>query len=109
MIKIITGDSAAFNFAIVYPGAVDGVPAPDLSQDTIKFALKYKKNGRIYVEKEIVNPATNILMFGLTMDETAELPTGLYEGCCKVYYGENATTVWLQDIMVIKGVINGGI
>ena len=106
MIKIITGDSAVFNFAIVYPGAVDGVPTPDLSQDTIKFALKYKKNGRIYVEKEIVNPATNILTFSLTMDETKELPAGLYEGCCKVYYGENATTVWQQDVMVLEGVLD---
>lgn len=106
MVKIITGDSAVFNFAIVYPGAVDGLPTPDLSQDTIKFALKHKKNGRIYVEKEIINPATNILTFSFTMDETAELPAGLYEGCCKVYYGENATTVWQQDVMVVEGVLD---
>ena len=107
MIKIITGDSAVFNFAIVYPGAVDGLPTPDLSQDTIKFALKYKKNDRIYVEKEISNPDTNILTFGLTMDETKELHVGVYECCCKIYYGDEATTVWLQDVMVIKGVLNG--
>ena len=105
MIKIITGDSAAFNFAIVYPGAVDGVPTPDLSQDTIKFALKNKKSGKI-IEKEISNPDTNILTFTFSPDETAKLSQGVYEGCCKVYYGDNATTVWLEDVMVIQGVLD---
>lgn len=106
MIKIITGDSAVFNFAIVYPGAVDGVPTPDLSQDTVKFALKNKKTGRLYVEKTVSNPDTNLISFSLTSQETAKLPSGTYEGCCKVYYDTEATTVWLEDIMVVKGVLD---
>lgn len=105
MIKIITGDSAVFNFAIVYPGAVDGVPTPDLSQDTIKFGLKSKTTGKI-IEKSVVGPDTNLVTFSFTPTETAALKQGVYEGCCKVYYGENATTVWMEDIMVAEGVLD---
>lgn len=107
MIKIITGDSAVFNFAIVYPGAVDGMPTPDLSTDTIVFAMKNKKTGKIVVEKTVSNPTTNIITFTLTPQETSALSQGVYESCCKVYYNDNATTVWMQDVMAIKGVLNG--
>lgn len=106
MIKIITGDSAVFNFAIIYPGAVDGVPTPDLSQDTVVFALKNKKVKGKEIEKSISGPQSNIVTFTLTPQETEKLPMGVYEACCKIYYGENATTVWLQDVMVIKGVLD---
>ena len=105
MIKIITGDSTVFNFAIVYPGAVDGVPTPDLSNDTVKFGLKNKKTGKI-IEKSVTSPATNIVTFSFTPEETAVLSQGLYEGCCKIYYDNEATTVWMQDIVVIKGVLD---
>ena len=102
MIKIITGDSAVFNFAIVYPGAVDGKPTPDLTNATIVFALKKDKT---LVEKTITGSDTNIVTFSLTPQETASMPAGVYDACCKVYYDNNATTVWMQSITVIKGVL----
>lgn len=105
MIKIITGDSAAFNFAIVYPGAVDGVPTPDLSNTTVVFAIK---QGKTLVEKTIVNSDTNILTFTFTPEETEVLPIGAYDACCKVYYGDEATTVWMDKIIVVKGVLDAG-
>lgn len=103
MIKIITGDSAAFNFAIVYPGAVDGVPTPDLSNTTVIFAIK---QGKTLVEKTVVNSDTNILTFTFTPEETKVLPIGAYDACCKVYYGTEATTVWMDKIIVVKGVLD---
>lgn len=106
MIKIITGDSAVFNFAIVYPGAVDGVPTPDLSNTTVVFAIK---QGKTLVEKSIVNSDTNILTFSLTPEETEVLPIGAYDACCKIYYGDEATTVWLDKIIVMKGVLNANV
>lgn len=106
MIKIITGDSAVFNFALVYPGAVDSVPAPDLSNSTVVFAIK---QGKTLVEKTIVNSDTNILTFTLTPEETEVLPLGKYDACCKVYYGEEATTVWMDTIVVVKGVLNASL
>lgn len=106
MIKVITGDSAVFNFALVYPGAVDGVPTPDLSESTVVFAIKQKK---IQIEKSIINSDTNILTFILTPEETEKLPLGAYDACCKVYYGDEATTVWMDKIIVMKGVLNANI
>lgn len=106
MIKIITGDSAAFNFAIVYPGAVDGVPTPDLSNTTVIFAIK---QGKTLVEKTIVNSDTNILTFTFAPEETETLPIGAYDACCKVYYGDEATTVWMEKIIVVKGVLDASI
>lgn len=106
MNKIITGDTAVFTFAILYPGAVDGIPAPDLSNDTIKFALKNKLTGKIYGEKTLSNPDTNIISFTLTPEETSVLSPGIYEGCLKIYYDNNATTVWAQEFIVIKGVLD---
>ena len=106
MIKIITGDSAVFTFSIVYPGAVDGLPAPDLSNTTIKFAIE-EQDVRVphTLEKEIVNSDTNIVRFEFSPQETEGLRPGLYIGCCKIYYGENATTVWMGNIIVKKGVL----
>lgn len=103
MIKIITGDSAVFNFAIVYPGAVDGVPTPDLSNTTVIFAIK---QGKTLVKKTIVSSDTNILTFTFTPEETEVLPIGAYDACCKVYYGDKATTVWMDKIIVMKGVLD---
>lgn len=106
MIKIITGDSAEFNFSIVYPGAVDGLPAPDLSEATVVFAIEQVGGKRpVKVEKSVTSPETNIVTYTFTPEETAVLPTGAYKACCKVYYGNEATTVWMENIIVIKGVL----
>ena len=106
MNKIITGDTAVFTFAILYPGAVDGVPAPDLSNDTVKFALKNKRTGKVCCEKEVANPDTNIITFTLSAEETGTLTAGVYEACCKIYYDGYATTVWAQEFVAIKGVLD---
>ena len=106
MIKIITGDSAVFNFSIVYPGAVDGVPAPDLSTSTVAFGLEQVNARYPYkTEKTVVNPATNLVTYTFTPSETENMPEGSYKACCKVYYGNEATTVWMENIVVIKGVL----
>lgn len=102
MIKIITGDSAVFNFAIVYPGAVDGLPTPDLSNTSVVFALE---KDSFIIKKTITNSDTNILTYTLSPEETASMKPGKYKGCCKIYYGEEATTVWMDTIIVIKGVL----
>lgn len=103
MIKIITGDTATFTFFIVYSGAVDSMPTPDLSEATVVFALK---NGKREISKEIVSPPTNVASFTLTAEETATLPSGVYESCCKIYYNNGeAITAWSSSISVIKGVL----
>lgn len=103
MIKIITGDTAAFTFSIVYPGAVDGIDFPDLSNTDVVFALK---NDKKLIEKTISHPETNVLYFSLSPEETAALKPGLYDACCKVYYASGeAKTVWIGNITVIKGVL----
>lgn len=107
MIKIITGDTATFTFSIIYPGAVDGVPNPDLSTATVMFAMKRANESKIAVEKSIVHPASNIVLFELTPQETARLSAGIYNSCCKIYFDNGeAKTVWLDDITVIKGLLN---
>lgn len=103
MIKIITGDTATFTFSIVYPGAVDGVETPDLSNTTVVFAMK--RNNTL-ITKEIVHSESNILYFSLSPVETSNLTPGVWDACCKIYYdtGEEKT-VWTDNITVIKGVL----
>ena len=107
MIKIITGDTATFTFTILYPGAVDGVQNPDLSQTTVAFAMKKPGVAKIAVEKTITHPQSNIVYFSLTPQETAALTAGVYNACCKIYFeNDEAKTAWMGDITVIKGVLN---
>lgn len=104
MIKVITGDTAAFTFSILYPGAVDGVTAPDLSEATVEFAMAYKN--KVVVRKSIVHPDSNIVYFSVSPSETAVLTPGTYEACCKIFFDSGeAKTAWLGDITVIKGVL----
>ena len=107
MIKIITGDTATFTFTILYPGAVDGVENPDLSQANVVFAMVKTGATRVAVEKTIRHPASNIVYFSLSPQETAGLSTGVYNACCKIYFDDGeAKTAWMGDITVIKGVLN---
>lgn len=107
MIKIITGDTAAFTFTILFTGAVDGIAAPDLSQATVAFALKKTTSSKVVIEKTIVHPETNIVYFSLSPQETAGLLAGVYSACCKIYYDNGeAKTAWMGDITVIKGVLD---
>lgn len=107
MIKIITGDTATFTFSILYSGAVDGVPAPDLSSADVVFAMQKANTTRIVIEKTITHPESNIVYFSLTPEETSKLAAGVYNACCKVNFDSGeAKTVWLGDITVIKGLLN---
>lgn len=107
MIKIITGDTATFTFTILYPGAVDGVENPDLSQANVTFAMIKNASTRIAIEKTITHPASNIVHFSLSPMETAALTAGVYNACCKIYFDDGeAKTAWMGDITVIKGVLN---
>lgn len=107
MIKIITGDTATFTFSILYAGAVDGVPYPDLSQADVVFAMKRANGSKVAVEKTIVHPESNIVLFEVPAEETAALVPGVYNACCKIYFDAgDAKTVWLGDITVIKGLLN---
>lgn len=107
MIKIITGDTAAFTFSILYPGSVDGIENPDLSQASVVFAMKKANSVKIVVEKTITHPESNIVHFELSPTETQALAEGVYNACCKIYFDNGeAKTAWLGDITVIKGVLN---
>lgn len=107
MIKIITGDTATFTFSITYPGAVDGIEAPDLSQANVVFAMQKQGSTRVVIEKTIVHPQSNIVYFSITPEETSSLVAGPHNACCKIYFDNGeAKTVWLGDIMVIKGLLN---
>lgn len=109
MNKIITGDTAGFTFSILYAGAVDGQEAPDLSNCDVVFAVKRNKtdpDSKAIVNKSIHNPDSNIVYFEITAAESAKMAVGTYVGCCKLYYASGlATTVWMDDITVIKGVL----
>lgn len=107
MIKIITGDTATFTFSIIYPGAVDGVPNPDLSSASVTFAMKRSGATKLAIEKTITHPESNIVYFALTPEETAGLAQGVYNACCKVYFDSGeAKTAWLGDITVVKGLLD---
>lgn len=109
MNKIITGDSAGFTFSILYSGAIDGKETPDLSACDVVFAIKADlkdSDSKALVKKVISAPDTNIVHFELTKEETASMKPGVYRGCCKLYYNSgSAITVWLEDVMVVKGVL----
>ena len=109
MNKIITGDTSGFTFSILYAGAVDGKEVPDLSACDVVFAVKKNKtdpDSKAIVKKTVSAPDTNIVYFELTPEETVKMPIGVYSGCCKLYYNSGtAITVWLDDIVVVKGVL----
>lgn len=109
MNKIITGDSAGFTFSILYAGAVDGKDAPDLTACDVVFAVKKSKldpDSKAIVKKVISAPDTNIVYFELTAEETTKMNPGTYSACCKLYYNSGtAKTVWLDEIVVTKGVL----
>lgn len=109
MNKIITGDSVEFTFSVLYAGAVASQPAPDLSDCDAVFAIKRNKtdpDSKVFVKKTITSPATNILTFELSAEETARMQEGTYSACCKLYYtNDDEITVWMDDLVVIKGVL----
>ena len=108
MIKLITGDTATFTFSIIFNGAVDGIENPDLSFASVVFAMKKSGATKVAVEKTIVHPESNIVYFSLSPEETAKLSIGNYSACCKVCFDDgDAKTVWMGDIIVIKGVFDG--
>lgn len=109
MNKIITGDTVIFTFSVLYEGAVASKEAPDLSESDVVFAIKRRKtdpDSKVFVKKTIENPDTNILNFELTAQETSRMVEGTYSACCKIYFdsGEEKT-VWMDDLVVIKGVL----
>lgn len=111
MLKIITGDTAGFTFALVYQGAVADKETPDLTNATVKFIVKKNINdpdSRAVFTQEIKNPETNKVYFEIPADATSTLQAGVYKAGCKLYYeGGLEQTVWTDDILVVKGVFDG--
>ena len=109
MNKIITGDTSGFTFSILYEGAIDGKEAPDLSACDVVFAVKKNVNdpdSKAIIKKTISAPDTNIVYFEITPEESSTMPVGVYSACCKLYYNSGvALTVWLDEVMVVKGVL----
>ena len=109
MQKIITGDSKGFTFSILYAGAIDGKEAPDLSASDVVFAVKKDSadpDSKALIYKTVHAPETNIVYFEISAQESASLKPGSYPACCKIYYNSgSAITVWLDTIMVTKGVL----
>lgn len=109
MQKIISGDSQGFTFSILYAGAVDGKETPDLTAADVVFAIKKNiddPDNKALIYKTISAPESNIVYFEITDEETQKLKPGTYPACCKIYYNSgSAVTVWLDTIMVVKGVL----
>lgn len=109
MQKIISGDSQGFTFSILYAGSVDGKEKPDLSAADVVFAIKKNSedpDNKALVYKTVSAPDSNIVYFEITPEESARLKPGTYPACCKIYYNSgSAVTVWLDTIMVTKGVL----
>lgn len=109
MLKIITGDSQGFTFSILYAGSVDGKEKPDLTGADVVFAIKKDSSdpdSKALIYKTIQSPESNIVYFEITAEESSKLKPGTYPACCKVFYNSGAAvTVWLDTIMIVKGVL----
>lgn len=63
------------DFGIDLPCEIDGAELSD--SDSIKFTIKYRKNGEVKLEKEC-NITNNTFNLRLTKSESDRLPVGIY-------------------------------
>ena len=72
----------------------------------IRFVIKAKNSNTNVIDKEILNPESNIVMFQLDSTETNSIPVGRYIGAVKIYRDNNMDDeIWNDEFNVINGVI----
>lgn len=72
----------------------------------VRFVIKSKGAMTNIIDKEILTPESNIVMFQLDSTETANIPVGKYIGAVKIYrYNNMDAEIWNDEFNVINGVI----
>lgn len=108
IIKLTTASTQPFVYSVVYTGGQGEVI--DLSAVTARIMVKksaYDPDSKAVLTKEIVHPASNLLYFELTAEETAKLAAGKYECALKLFYDDGNEVVLRTDtLLVIKGVFD---
>lgn len=72
----------------------------------VRFLIKKKDSGTVAIDKEILAPESNIVLFQLDSTETRSIDIGRYIGALKIYRENNMDTeIWNDEFNVINGVI----
>lgn len=108
IIKITSGSTQGLTYSVVQNGGQGEVI--DLSMITAKIMVKKNlddPDSKALISKSIVAPASNLLYFELTAQETQNLLQGKYYMALKLFYDSGAEVVLRQDtLLVSKGVFN---
>ena len=64
------------DYGVALPCEIHGAELS--AEDSIKFTIKYRKNGEEKVVKEYTNIENNTINIALTKSDTDKLPVGLY-------------------------------
>ena len=109
IIKITTATTQGLTYSIVQNGGQGEVI--DLSMVTAKIMVKQSlsdPDSKALISKSITHPASNLLYFELTAQDTAKLEQGRYYMALKLFYDSGAEVVLRQDtLLVSKGVFDG--
>lgn len=108
IIKIRTATTQGLTYSIVREGGQG--EQIDMSFVTAKIMVKksvYDSDKKALITKTIVHPASNLLYFELTAEDTAKLSTGKYSIALKLFYDSGAEVVLREDtLLVSKGVFD---
>lgn len=108
IIKLTTATTQGLTYSIVREGGQG--ERIDLSFITAKIMVKksvYDSDAKALIVKELIHPASNLLYFELTAEDTAKLAAGKYELALKLFYDSGAEVVLRTDtLLVTKGVFN---
>lgn len=108
IIKLTTAATQGLTYSIVREGGQG--EQIDLSYVTAKIMVKksvYDSDKKALIVKELVHPASNLLYFELTADDTAKLSTGKYPIALKLFYDSGAEVVLRTDTLLVnKGVFD---
>lgn len=108
IIKLTTAVTQGLTYSIVREGGQGEII--DLSFVTARIMVKksvYDADRKALITKEIVHPASNLLYFELTAEDTAKLATGKYPIALKLFYDNGAEVVLREDTLLVnKGVFD---
>lgn len=108
IIKLVTASTQGLVYSVVNEGGQG--EQIDLSFITAKIMVKksvYDPDSKALITKELVHPASNLLYFELTAQDTANMAAGKYEIALKLFYDSGAEVVLRTDtLLVTKGVFN---
>lgn len=108
IIKLTTAATQGLTYSVVYEGGQG--QQIDLSFVTAKIMVKksvYDSDAKALIVKEIAHPASNLLYFELTAQDTAKLRTGKYPIALKLFYDSGAEVVLREDLLLVnKGVFD---